>query len=450
MQDHVIVVGGGFSGTLLALNLLRVEGAKVTLVEQRNRAGAGLAYGDADPDHLLNVRAAKMSAFPDQADHFLNWLQDRHHHAEPGTFVPRAIYGTYLRDLLEAALQAQPDRLRLVQGAAREIVLNGDGASLRLDDGRWIAGSRIVLAVGNLPPHPPQGMTSDVALSRRYIADPWTANLATDLAGEDRILIIGSGLTMVDMVLRLRRSGFGGRIVAMSRRGLLPHRHEPQGAHAPINERPSGSLSRLVNGVRTRADAIGWRNAVDELRPFTQSLWRAASRDEQSRFLRHLRPWWDIHRHRLAPLVADRIDAEIREGRLHVVAARPLAFTLQEDGVSVSYRPRSHAGERTAVFGLVVNCMGPLGDLSQTRDGFLRWLSAEGLIRPDPSRVGIDVDGQNRVVNAEGAASDRFLAVGPMTRGAFWEINAVPDIRVQVWALARRLSNAHWVEGEGL
>lgn len=449
-QNHVVVIGGGFSGTLLALNLLRYEGASVTLVERRDRAGSGLAYGFADPDHLLNVRAAKMSAYPDQHDHFVSWLRQREYAADDSTFVPRAIYGRYIGDLLEAALHAHVDRLSVVYGSAREIDMEGADVRVSLEDGSVLTGSQAVLAVGNLPPHAPPGLPDALSRSERYVADPWAENVAHGLAASDRILILGTGLTMVDTVLRLRSKGFGGAIVAMSRRGLLPHRHDVQSAYDKITEKPRGPLSVLVRTVRQRATAVEWRNAVDELRPFTQSLWQAANEEERARFLRHLRPWWDIHRHRIAPSVADRIEGEIANGGVQVVAARPLSFSQSQDGVEIAFRPRSSGGERSAAFSRVINCMGPQGDLTRTRDPLLRWLSDRESIRPDAARLGIDVDSQSRVLNAAGVASDRLLAVGPITRGAFWEISAVPDIRMQVWALARRLSNAHWVEGEGL
>jgi uncharacterized NAD(P)/FAD-binding protein YdhS len=210
----------------------------------------------------------------------------------------------------------------------------------------------------------------------------------------------------------------------------------------------------LMRGVehieRVRSEAVGWRNAVDELRPYTQAMWANASEAERARFLRHLRPWWDVHRHRLAPAVADRLEAMIASGRLEVVAGKTLSFTEQADGVDLAWRPRGAESAARLTVTRIINCTGPQGDLMRTTAPLLRALATRGMIRPDAAHLGIDVTGDAQVIGTDGTASACVFALGPMTRGGFWEIVAVPDIRTQTWNVARRLSNAHWVEGEGL
>lgn len=450
MGNHVAIIGGGFSGALLAINLLRHGGPRATLIERRRLAGEGIAYGDADPSHLLNVRAANMSAFPDEPDHFVRWLEDRGQPGASGTFVARKLYGSYLRELLDSARIANPGRLTIIQGSAHDINCNGDTVVVLLDNGDLVGADHAVLAIGNLPPHAPPGLDQAAIASGCYYGDPWGQNPAKGLRAGDEVLILGTGLTMVDMVQKLQSSGFTGRITALSRRGLLPRAHGGQKAFRRIQDRPGTKVSSLVAAVRTRAGQVGWRNAVDELRPFTQSLWRAANADQRGRFLRHLRPWWDVHRHRIAPAVADSLDRLIAQGQLRVIAAKAVQFAPAKGGLEVTYRLRGQGAEQAATFARVINCLGPQGDLNRSSDPLLRRLLARDLLRPDPAQLGIDVDAQHRVVGASGSVSDRLLAVGPMTRGAFWEIVAVPDIRVQTWSLARRLSNAHWVGGEGL
>ncbi|MFT3976399.1 MAG: FAD/NAD(P)-binding protein, partial [Sphingomonas bacterium] len=310
MTDHVAIVGAGFSGTLLAINLLRHNGPRATLIERAPVAGTGVAYGTIHRDHVLNVRAANMSAFPDRPDHFVEWLAARGHAQGGAAFISRAIYGEYLRELLENARRSAPDRLALVTDDAVDIAA---GAPMRiaLARGGAIAADAVVLAVGNLPPHLPAAMRA-VKDSPHYRANPWDAAVADGLGDDDTILLIGTGLTMVDVVLTLEARGFRGRIVALSRRGLIPHRHAPTPTNErPLAELPRGSLPALARAVRQRGEAIGWRNAVDELRRFTQTMWAQADAGERGRFLRHLRPWWDIHRHRLAPGEAERIAALI-------------------------------------------------------------------------------------------------------------------------------------------
>ena len=450
MTEHVVVIGGGFAGALQAINLMRHDGPRATVIERRDQAGEGVAYGDADPAHVLNVRAANMSALPDEPEHFVRWLNDAGYEAGPRTFVPRLVYGTYLRDIFERVRAANPERLSLIQGDAVDLERRGEGVRVALGNGETVMADTAVLAVGNLPPHAPPGLDPDALDPQCYLGDPWRHHPARGLSDAAEVLILGTGLTMVDMVLSLRRGGYTGRIVALSRRGLVPRAHDDQTAFDPIRERPCPRASHLLASVRARATAVGWRNAVDELRRYTQSLWRAADNAQRERFLRHLRPWWDVHRHRIAPAVAEALDREMTDRSLEVVAAKVSAFQQTADGIAVTYRLRGENAPVTRTFARVLNCIGPQGDLARTTDPLLRALVGRGLLRPDAAHLGIDVDAQNRIVRADGKVSDRLLAIGPMTRGAHWEIVAVPDIRVQTWSVARRLSNAHWVGGEGL
>lgn len=449
MIEHVAIIGAGFSGTLQAINLIRHEGPRATLIERAPVAGTGLAYGAAHPSHLLNVRAANMSALPDDPGHLVRWLEARGVEHAATSFVPRRVYGEYLRAMLEEALARYPDRLRLVRGEVEDVTFDADGATLQLSDGTLRADAA-VLAVGNLPPHDPPGLDPATLSAERYKGDPWDPCVPEGLAESDTVLVIGTGLTMVDVALLLEARGFGGRIVAVSRRGLLPRPHGPGQDWDKIRERPRTKASALVRAVRDRAEQVGWRNAVDELRPFTQPMWANASEDERARFLRHLRPWWDVHRHRLAPEVHARLQALIDRGQLEVRAAKTLGFVEGPNGIAVTLRPRGQEETETILAQRIVNCTGPLGDLARSREPLLQRLAARGVIRPDPAHIGIDVDNQGQTIAADGRANANLYALGPMTRGAFWEIVAVPDIRTQTWAVARRLSNAHWVGGEGL
>jgi uncharacterized NAD(P)/FAD-binding protein YdhS len=446
--NHVAIVGGGFAGALLAVNLLRHDGPRATLIERRPHAGRGVAYSAAHPDHCLNVRVANMSALPDDPDHFRRWLAEQH----PGLgadFVPRLIYGDYLSDLLTQTAARSEGRLTILRAEATGVALRGPGATVTLSDGTTIAADAVVLATGNLPPHTPPGIDAAQLGADRYAPDPWDEAAVAGLTDADTILLLGGGLTMVDVALLLDARGFRGRVIALSRRGLLPRAHAPVTA-APLAERPATTPAALLHEVRARAETVGWRAAVDALRPYTQALWRGASTADRARFLRHLRPWWDVHRHRLAPPVAERIAALRREGRLTILAGKVQRMGATDTGLEIVYRPRGQDDLRTLPVRRIVNCTGPSGDLHRTAEPVLRSLLDQGLIRADPLRIGIDVDPQAAVLDRDGTASDRLFAIGPMTRGTFWEIVAVPDIRQQSWSVARRLSNAMWVGGEGL
>lgn len=447
-DHHLAIIGAGFSGTLQAINLLRHDGPRATLIERRPAAGRGIAYSTAHPDHLLNVRAANMSALRDDPDHFIRWLAANR--PDLGGFVPRMVYGDYLADLLDETMARSGGRLALVEGAAEDVVLDDNGATIILHDGRRLRADGVILAPGNLPPHQPPALAGATIDDDRYVADPWATDVAEGLGDDDAVLIVGTGLTMIDVALALEARGFRGRIVAMSRRGLLPQAHADGVMAAPLSERPSLRPSRLLRSVRRRAADNGWRAAVDALRPFTQDMWLAAEPAARRRFLRHLRAWWDVHRHRLAPPVAARIAGLREHGQLDILAGQLVGATPSRGAVDVEWRPRGTDELRTLRVRRIVNCTGPQGDLVRTSEALLRRLLERGLIRPDAEHLGIDVNPQCEALAADGRADRRLMVVGPMTRGTFWEIVAVPDIRAQTWSVARRLSHAHWVEGEGL
>lgn len=446
---HAIIIGGGFSGTLLAINLLRHGSLRVTLVERDpDRLARGLAYGAAKDGHVLNVRAGNMSAFADQPHHFAEWLARRGIGAAT-SFATRRDYGLYLAELLADMRREAGDRMEIVAENGIGLDLSETGGRLELASGRVVEGDIVVLAPGNLPPHDLPAFAELTAPA--YISDPWSCDIAADLGDDDIVLLLGTGLTAVDAVLTLADSGFRGRIIASSRRGLAPHVHEPSPSFAAVRERPAASGgAALVAAVRSRSRLVGWRNAIDELRPYTQGLWGAATADERSRFLRHLRPYWDVHRHRIAPDVAARLDAMKDRGQLVIVAGKVSAAHVAQGRLNLTWRQRGSAEPRPLRVDRVINCTGPLGDLARTREPLLQALRANGVIQPDGLRIGIDVDAQARAIRADGKANDRLFVVGPMTRGAFWEIVAVPDIRKQVFDLARLVTGAYWVEAEGL
>ena len=446
--DHVAIIGGGFSGTLQAINLLRHDGPRATLIERRAEAGRGIAYATAHPDHLLNVRAGNMSALPQEPDHFVRWLARRR--PDLSGFVPRLVYGDYLAELLAEARAAAPDRLTVLHDEAIDVAPHGAGATVSLARGGALDADTVILAPGNLPPHIPAGIDPAALPPGSFAPEPWSADVAEGLTDDDTVLVVGSGLTMIDIVLLLEARGFAGRIVALSRRGLVPRAHAAGGAAPSLATRPAPEAVALLRHVRQRAREAGWRAAVDELRPHTESLWRAAPDHERRRFLRHLRAWWDVHRHRIAPEVAGRIAALRAEGRLRILAGQLIGTACDGERVAVRLRPRGAAEPETIVARRIVNATGPQGDVLRSDQPLLRRLIERGLIRPDRLRIGIDVTVDSEVIDARGRPIEWLLALGPMTRGAFWEIVAVPDIRRQTWAVARRLCNAHWVEGEGL
>jgi len=438
----VAIVGAGFSGTLLALHLLRAGPPELTviLLERAGGFGRGLAYGTRNPRHLLNVRVGNMSAWPDDPGHLARWLSANSESVRTSAFIGRGDYGAYLAAQLRHAVRGPDGAGRLLLEADEVTAVKRAGARTRLTlaMGRTIEADVVVLAVGNLPPPPPSGLAAlPPAL---YAGDPWGAGAFEDLAEDAPVLLLGSGLTMVDAAIELDARGHVGPILALSRRGLIPRRY----GDAPPDlsrTRPAtaGPLSARLAEVRRRARETDWRTAVDELRPHVQATWRAASEVERRRFLRHLRPWWDVHRHRMAPAIAEWFDRRRADGRLTVAAGRLIGATPDEDIVRVAWRPRGSTADSAWRGARIVNCSGVGADLARTRHPLLRGLIDGGFARLDPLALGLEIDGEGRVVDAAGRPDPALYAVGPITRGALWEITAVPDIRGQVAELAARL-----------
>lgn len=444
-RQDVAVVGAGLSGLLLAIQLLRrCAVTRVHLIDRASEFGRGLAYGADDPGHLLNVRAANMSAFPEDPDHFLTWLRvSAPPEATAQTFVSRQLYGTYLQSLLRAVVETGSGAHRLIVVPDEAVGLfEGPGRlRLRLALGRTLEVDRVVLAMGNPPPRELPGICETLRHSPAFVANPWAKDAFAGVRATDDILLVGSGLTAVDVVLGLQRRGHRGRIRILSRRGLKPRGHTPEGpAPASLDIGPRPRLSDLVRLVRRQAAATGWREAADGVRPHVQRLWREASADERGRFLRHLRPWWDVHRHRLSPVVASRIAAMEAAGQVRFVAGKIVETRRELGHVDVVWRPRGQASAETLRVDRIVNCTGPSLDMRQVESPLLGDLLARGFVRPDAGGLGLDVDPTCRLLDRDGVPSDRLLAVGPMSRAAFWEITAVPDIRIQVRDLAARLA----------
>ncbi len=433
------VIGGGYSGTLQTIQLLR-RGARVTLIERAERLGRGIAYSTRYADHLLNVPAGRMSAFPDEPSHFADWLAQRGG-GGPGDFAQRKVYGAYLQELLGLESAQTEDRVRIVREEAVDIASSGGREIVRFRNGTSIEADKVILALGNLEPDVPRGIAPELRSSGTYVADPWASDIASGIDDTDTVLLIGTGLTAIDAALMLDSAGFRGRTLAISRRGLVPRSHSASGGPAAgLDAVPDLEGSQLVRFVRQEAVRLGWRAAVDQLRPVTQPLWANSSPEQRRRFLRHLRPWWDVHRHRIAPSIAERIQGMERAGRIAFASGKIASISAAERGAAVEWRPRGSDLVERLETARIVNCTGPQMDIVRAGEPLLDRLLEAGRVRPDVCRIGVDVDSEYRTLDRKGHASPSLYAVGPMTRGAVWEIVAVPDIRHQVQVLASRLT----------
>ncbi len=417
---------------MLAVRLAET-GARTVLIERAAVPGLGVAYSTTCDAHLLNVRSGRMSARADRPDDFVAWLAENHPDcADREGFVPRRLYGAYVRDRFEAARRAQPDRIEVVQGEAVAL----ETAGVRLADGRVLTSGAVVLATGNPPPRTARSRTA----TRALISDPWAPGALEAIRPSDEVILIGSGLTMADMVLMLDDRGWLGRALVVSRRGLTPRAHDLTQPDVERRPPPPSQLSERLGWARKEARSDGWGVMMDRLRPLNADLWRGLEPDQRRRFLRHLRPWWDVHRHRMAPQPAARLDSLVAQGRLDVRAGRIEAIATRHGRVEVAWRPRGQASVRTARADALIDCTGPGHNPSRSAEPLIRALVENGQARPDALGLGLDVDSKGRLINAGGRASDRVLVLGPPALAAFWETVAVPDIRERIEDVVARLA----------
>lgn len=452
---RVVVVGAGFAGSATAVQLLRAwDGGplELTLIERGTGFGPGVAFSTPDARHLLNVTAGGMSALPDRPEHFLTWLRRRDPRAHAGTFAPRQAYGAYLRELLEESAAARPGAVgltRLSDDAVR--VLDGrdeQPATVVTAAGQQLPADAVVLAVGVNRPRIPPGAAPELLDHPGYVADPWDHARIAALSTAERVLIVGSGLTMVDVAISLGGEADGPRLVALSRRGLLPRAHR-SGApphvtqfRPPLGPLSADKLAAHVEGAALAEVAAGgdWRSAVDGVRPHTQALWQALPLGEQARFLaRHARRW-EIHRHRMAPDVAARVRALRADGRLELRAGSLQRIAPLTDGrIEVAYRGAEGAVERIEV-AAIVNCTGPDPAPGADGDPLLSRLIEDRLGRAGPLGLGLDCGPDGELRDCDGHRSGRLFTLGALRRGQLWETTAVPEIRCQAADLARLLA----------
>jgi uncharacterized NAD(P)/FAD-binding protein YdhS len=448
----IAIIGGGASGTLTAIHLLRLaaarrQGMRIALIDREGRHGRGPAYSTAHPGHLLNSPAATMSALTGDPGHLLRWARAQGI-AHDG-FPPRSAYGRYLCDTLaDAQRRAAP--VATVSAITSQVVrITGHAPRhpLRLHlaaDGH-IDADLAILAVGNPPPAAP----CPVPDSPRYIADPWAPGALRRTGDGSPVLVAGTGLTAVDVALAVAAANPRTVVRAVSRHGLLPRVHRGQApagvpAWLPVLAGPAGQvrLRDLMWQIRSAmAERTGgWEQVVDALRPHVPQLWQRLPLADREVFLRHVARYWEVHRHRMPPETARGVIGLRCTGRLSVDRGRVTAVTEVPGGLRVRIEGSGGSTEHEA--GWFINATGPATDITRTADPLLTDLFGRGLARPDPLGLGLDATPGGALLGAAGRASGTLFTLGPPLRGLWYETTAIPEIRDQAAALALRLAAA--------
>ncbi len=455
-METIAIIGGGFSGTLTAVNLARLatRPLRVSVINSGHPAGRGVAYGTKRPEHLLNVAARNMSAFPDHPNHFLDWLRTRSEYADlpdvvlREVFAPRRVYGDYLRALaLTYAVPVDsrnPVQIEHVDDIAVDVAKRPGGATVELASGKTIEVHRVVLATGNQRPAPlPSGGAP--FQHPAYFDNPWI-DWDGHLSHSDQdVILLGTGLTMVDVFLTLSEMNWRGVIRAVSRNGLLPlsHFRGIEYPDFPPSDPEKLGLAGLVQRmerhcVRLRQLGANPAICVDKLRPHTQRIWQQFSQDEKRQFATQYAARWNVMRHRIAEPIHARLMEAISSGRLRVHKGRVVA--LDDGGSKVRVTIEGEDSERTTLEGgVVVNCTGPQAGFSSGTDQLFKNLMGRGLVRADNLDMGIEVDAGFETLGRDGQRSRCLYALGPLLRGSLWETTAVPELRGQAMRVAQLL-----------
>lgn len=467
----IAIVGGGFSGTLLAIQLLRHNGdypLSITLIEKWNKPGRGLAYSTECPLHLLNVPAGKMSAFPDDPDHFLRYARTVDASVDSRTFVARMIYGDYLEKLLHHAKAANNavSSLTVLKDEAVAIEETGRAEiAVVLRSGNTLQVDKAALCLGNFAPSDVDGL-SGLGQDRRYIGNPWSDDEFQVLRPDQDVLLIGTGLTMVDKALQLLDRGYRRTIYAVSRHGLVPEGHDLPRSLSPVQAvSPTDELTlpQIVRAIRSkcqrmpadnsskspqivdvsslrRASRLNFRAVIDSIRPVSQRLWQSLTTEEKRRFLRHMRPYWDTHRHRMANEVFGNIERLRNRQQLQIFGGRITDVFAEGEFLNVSIRIRGT--ENTAQFrvGAVINCTGPSLDYQKIASPLAVNLIEAGLAVPHPAGMGLMVSSRFALIDRNGRESNHLFTMGSPMIGELGETTAVPELREQADRLAKTMT----------
>ncbi|MEM8953854.1 MAG: FAD/NAD(P)-binding protein [Verrucomicrobiota bacterium] len=451
-MKRVAIIGGGFSGHMVAVNMARLcqSPVKITVINKGTPPGRGAAYSTRQPEHLLNVVARNMSAFPDHPRHFVQWLETRSEFADTPieqlreAFIPRRTYGDYLRSIAHPYLcpvdSRFPAAIEPIIAEAVNVTTAESGGTVVLSDDQQIHADKIVLALGNHPPAQLPGAAS-LATHPAYHANPWVPWITQLPENRHTAITIGTGLTAVDTILTLLEIGWKGNILAVSRNGLLPQSHFKGFNYPdfPPEDPQALGLKDLKAALRKHCDILKQRGAnptivVDKLRPHTQTIWRRFSLEEKQAFCKNEASQWNVRRHRIAPQVHDRITDAIHREQLKIIKGTVAQLAKAGSRITVSLQ------DQNSLMGdVVINCTGPKTRFSTIQAPLIQNLLAGGLAHPDEMDMGLKVTDDLAVIDAAGNRSNLLFAIGPLLRGTLWESIAVPELRGQALRIAQTI-----------
>jgi len=458
-MQKIGIIGGGFAGTMTAVHLIQnsLEPIEIFIINENETFNTGIAYNPYSKHQLLNVITAKMSAFADRPNHFLDWVMsntDYIHQDEnivANAFMPRYIYGKYLIDIWKDA-EAQAKSKGILVHVIHSNVENIENAtphfSIQLANGEVIQTDKCVIATGNQLPRNQRIVNTAFYTSSKYFQNPWNIDSVKGTQTERDVLIIGNGLTMVDTVLGLLEQGFKGNIYSISPNGfnILPHRHNGMKytklAEEIRDDMNLNDLMRLVfKHIKTvRSLGVSAEPIIDSLRPYTQNIWRRLSEKEKMTFMARLRHLWGVARHRIPLQIHDKIQQMRIDHKLHIYAGKIHNMEERMGRVNVEFLNKKMQELQTIQVDRVINCTGPETDISILENGFLRNLWNQGILSQDILKLGVNADlNTYEIINQEGKKIDGLYTIASNLKGLLWESTAVNELRTQAEKLAKNL-----------
>lgn len=446
---NIVIIGAGFSGSTLAMQLKKIAttAIRIALINDSPKMNRGLAYSTSEQYHLLNVPAGKMSAFEDHADDFVSWLKE-HENCEMGReniseqFFPRKLYGTYLDSRFSQTIhdKQMPAHIESINAQAIQVEKQDKQYYITLNNAEAIVADKLVLAIGN--PKPINVLKNHgLEQHKNYIIDPWCFHQIKAIPTTTPIVIIGTGLTAIDILLSLQNQKHKGKIYLLSRHSLLPQAHEsyqplPAQVLSEHFKTPKHGLAYIRHKIKS--EKLNWRAVIDSLRPITQDIWLQWNHDDRVKFMRHLKSFWEVHRHRIAPQVNSTLQAMLSSGQVQVLNAKLSTITQDTDGFKLALRQKQNKSSIFIDSEYIINSTGP-NYLSLYDTKLFQSLIEQNLITWDPLKLGFAVDTEFHLLSTNGKISKNLFVAGPLCKALLWEITAVPDIRTQIKKLANIL-----------
>ncbi len=460
-MNTVAVIGGGYTGAAFAIHLSRSSPVRlrIVVVEPADSLGGGLAHASRHPDHRLNGPDAVHILYPGQPNHFGDWLRrsgalERDPEAVMASgaiFARRSDFGAYMAAQVTRHENDNPSGSEIlhVRDKASGLARDDDGLTLRLSGGGSIQVGLCVLATGQEKPGVPSAVQPVVGRPD-YFGDPWDVEALARIGTHDSVLILGTGLTTADVIVTLVRLGHQGPIRAISRRSLRPRSQnifrQMQSMWEKLDRTPPAFVERhgptetagaVLRALRRditggASNGVIWYEWFDDLRDAVNVLWPSLPRHEKARFMRHLKPWYDVHRFRIPPQTEVIVEQVMETGQLGFEAARLARVGSDADGLIAETIERGARHPVSSRVGAIVNCTGPDGHLADSRNPFIAEILREGWIRPGPLGLGIDVDQACRAVTGGGRPAADLYVLGPPSNPSLGETLTVPFITRQI------------------